>query len=50
LKDVGARFLFLPPGSPELDLIEMAFAKLKAHLRPAAARPQAIHPLKSPIF
>jgi transposase len=30
--------LFLPPYSPDLNTIEMAFAKLKAHLRSAAAR------------
>jgi transposase len=38
LKDRGAWFLFLPPYSPDLNPIEMAFAKLKAHLRAAAAR------------
>jgi transposase len=38
LKQVGAWFLFLPPYSPDLNPIEMAFAKLKAHLRTAAAR------------
>ena len=30
LKDIGAWFLFLPPYSPDLNPIEMAFAKLKA--------------------
>jgi transposase len=30
--------LFLPPYSPDLNPIEMAFAKLKAHLRTKAAR------------
>ena len=30
--------LFLPQYSPDLNPIEMAFAKLKAHLRAAAAR------------
>jgi transposase len=30
--------LFLPQYSPDLNPIEMAFAKLKAHLRKAAAR------------
>ncbi|MFN7719699.1 MAG: transposase, partial [Sphingomonadaceae bacterium] len=30
--------LFLPPYSPDLNPIEMAFAKLKAHLRKAKAR------------
>jgi transposase len=35
-KDVAVRYL--PPYSPDLNPIEMAFAKLKAHLRQAAAR------------
>ena len=35
---VGARLLFLPPYSPDLNPIENAFAKLKALLRKAAAR------------
>ncbi len=34
----GAWFLFLPAYSPDLNPIEMAFAKLKAHLRAARAR------------
>ena len=38
LRDVGASFLFLPPYSPDLNPIEMAFAKLKALIRRAAAR------------
>lgn len=38
LKDRGAWFLFLPPYSPDLNPIEMAFAKLKAHLRRVGAR------------
>lgn len=38
LKLHDAWFLFLPPYSPDLNPIEMAFAKLKAHLRAAAAR------------
>lgn len=38
LKEIGAWFLFLPPYSPDLNPIEMAFSKLKAHLRKAAAR------------
>ena len=38
LKTRGAWFLFLPPYSPDLNPIEMAFAKLKAHLRKAGAR------------
>jgi transposase len=38
LKAKGAWFLFLPPYSPDLNPIEMAFSKLKAHLRAKAAR------------
>ena len=38
LKERGAWFLFLPPYSPDLNPIEMAFSKLKAHLRKAKAR------------
>jgi len=38
LKARGAWFLFLPAYSPDLAPIEMAFAKLKAHLRAARAR------------
>ena len=34
----GAGILFLPPYSPDLNPIEMAFAKLKAHLRARAIR------------
>ena len=34
----GARLLYLPPYSPDLNPIEHAFAKLKARLRTAAAR------------
>jgi len=34
----GAWVLFLPPYSPDLNPIEMAFSKLKAHLRATAAR------------
>ena len=34
----GAWLLFLPPYSPDLNPIGMAFAKLKAHLRKTAAR------------
>jgi transposase len=35
-RGVGVRYL--PPYSPDLNPIELAFAKLKAHLRQAAAR------------
>ncbi len=38
LRQIGAWFLFLPPYSPDLNPIEMAFSKLKALLRKAAAR------------
>ena len=38
LKDVGCWFLYLPPYSPDLIPIEMAFSKLKAHLRRIGAR------------
>ncbi len=38
LKEKGAWFLFLPPYSPDLNPIEQAFAKLKAHLRKIGAR------------
>lgn len=34
----GARLLYLPPYSPDLNPIEQAFAKLKSSLRKAAAR------------
>lgn len=34
----GCWFLFLPPYSPDLNPIEMAFSKLKAHLRRIGAR------------
>jgi len=38
LKAQGCWFLFLPAYSPDLNPIEMAFAKLKAHLRRIGAR------------
>ena len=38
LESVGAQILYLPPYSPDLNPIEMAFAKLKSHLRKARAR------------
>ncbi len=34
----GARLLYLPPYSPDFTPIELAFSKLKMHLRTAAAR------------
>lgn len=38
VKEKGAWLLFLPPYSPDLNPIEMAFSKLKALLRKRAAR------------
>ena len=38
LQDHGCWFLYLPPYSPDLNPIEMAFSKLKAHLRRIEAR------------
>ncbi len=38
LREVGCWFLYLPPYSPDLNPIEMAFSKLKAHLRRIGAR------------
>jgi transposase len=38
IQDAGASLRLLPPYSPDLNPIENAFAKLKAHLRKAAAR------------
>ena len=34
----GARLLYLPPCSPDLNPIELAWSKLKTHLRAVAAR------------
>ena len=38
LREAGCWFLFLPPYSPDLNPIEPAFSKLKAHLRRIGAR------------
>ena len=38
IEAMGARLHYLPTYSPDFDPIEMAFAKLKALLRSAAAR------------
>jgi len=38
IEAVGARLVYLPPYSPDLNPIELAFAKLKTLLRRAAAR------------
>jgi transposase len=37
IKAAGARLIYLPKYSPDLNPIELAFSKLKAHLRKAAA-------------
>jgi transposase len=47
IEAAGARVLFLPPYSPDFNPIEMAFSKLKAHLRKAAKR--TIHGLWNAI-
>jgi len=38
IKRAGCWFLYLPPYSPDLNPIEQAFSKLKAHLRKIGAR------------
>ena len=38
IRATGAWLLFLPPYSPDLNPIEMAFLKLKAHLKAIAAK------------
>jgi transposase len=38
IEGAGCRLLYLPPYSPDLNPIELAFAKLKALLRQAARR------------
>jgi len=38
IEEAGATLLYLSPYSPDLNPIEMAFSKLKAHLRKAAER------------
>ena len=38
MRKAGYWFMFLPPYSRDLDPIEMAFSKLKAHLRRIRAR------------
>jgi transposase len=38
VKQAGCWFLYLPPYSPDLNPIEQAFSKLKAHLRKLGAR------------
>jgi transposase len=41
IRQAGARLFFLPPYSPDLNPIEMVFAKLKSALRKSAARTEA---------
>ncbi len=38
IEAAGARLEYLPPYSPDLNPIELAWSKLKGHLRKAAAR------------
>ena len=38
IEGAGARLLYLPPYSPDLNPIEMAFSKMKAYLRKLAPR------------
>ena len=38
IEEAGAKLLYLPPYSPDLNPIELAFSKLKTLLRKAAAR------------
>jgi len=38
IEAAGASLLFLPPYSPDFNPIELAFSKIKAHLRRAAER------------
>jgi len=38
IEAAGAKLVYLPPYSPDLNPIEQAFSKLKAHLRKAAER------------
>jgi transposase len=52
IEAVGASLRYLPPYSPDFNPIEMAFAKLKALLRAAAARtiPTSGKPCKRPAL
>ena len=45
IRDKGAWVLFLPPHSPDLNPIDKAFAKLRAHLR--QGRPHHRRPLEA---
>lgn len=48
IEAAGAQLLFLPPYSPDLNPIEMVFAKMKAKLRHSRPAPPASHPLHKP--
>ena len=52
IEAVGARLVYLPPDSPDLNPIELAWSKLESCLRKAAARnyrdPRCRHRLGSP--
>jgi len=52
IEAAGARLLYLPQYSPDLDPIELAFAKFKALLRKAAERSvrSLWHRIGSPKF
>ena len=41
IEAAGAHMLYLPPYSPDFNPIEMAWSKLKTHLRSVAARTTA---------
>jgi transposase len=47
IRAVGARLVFLPKYSPDLNPIEQVFAKLKAHVRNAARAPSTRFPTPS---
>ena len=38
MKQTGAQLLYLPPYSPDFNPIEMAWSKIKQHLRSAKSR------------
>ena len=48
IKSAGARLLFLPKYSPDLNPIEQVFAKLKGFVRKAAPAPSTPSPTPSP--
>ena len=49
IRSTGARLFFLPKYSPDLNPIEMLFAKLKHLLRKAAKRTEAVYHAIGPI-